>query len=201
MEMVTDRHHAHDGGPACPSDPETAEGTACSVDGQACGACTDPCSFCNVLVCQDGLWTHVEAVPDPNCHDGGAHDGGPHDSGAHDGGVHDGGAHDGGHGDGGLDGGPAPDAGADADTDGGSVDGGENEDGGEPDADTDGGVDSGSLCPDDLQASIGSACAPEGLACGASNCQDACSFCNLIVCVGGTWEPREVFPDPSCGGG
>ena len=55
----------------CP-DPGTAEGTPCAQEGQSCGDCgSDPCQFCNLLRCQGGVWTHLEAFPDPNCDDTG----------------------------------------------------------------------------------------------------------------------------------
>lgn len=55
-------------------------------------------------------------------------------------------------------------------------------------------------CPDDIGGSIGMACTLEGQACGGP-CDDACSFCNIITCSQGMWEPVEVFPVPcfDCG--
>lgn len=53
----------------CPADPIAAEGTACGVEGASCGSehCTDPCQFCNILMCTGGVWQHLEAHPDPAC--------------------------------------------------------------------------------------------------------------------------------------
>lgn len=48
----------------CPSDP-SAEGTPCAEEGRFCGACTDPCGFCNILQCEGGVWTRLEAPPPP----------------------------------------------------------------------------------------------------------------------------------------
>lgn len=44
------------------------------------------------------------------------------------------------------------------------------------------------------------ACTVDGQIC-SSGCTDACSFCNLLRCVGGTWQRMESFPAPcfSCG--
>lgn len=57
----------------CPANPATAENSACSDEGKTCGMCNNPCGFCNLLHCQAGHWTHLEAFPDPSCnpHDGG----------------------------------------------------------------------------------------------------------------------------------
>ncbi len=49
----------------CPADPDAAIGTWCATEGQSCGACTDPCGFCNVLQCSGGVWTRLEADPPP----------------------------------------------------------------------------------------------------------------------------------------
>jgi hypothetical protein len=49
----------------CPSDWFAAEGTACSPEGMTCGSCTDPCGFCNLLRCDGGVWSHLEAFPPP----------------------------------------------------------------------------------------------------------------------------------------
>lgn len=56
-----------DAGAGCPADPTAAVGTACSVEGQTCGACTDRCSFCNLLACSAGQWQALEVFPDPAC--------------------------------------------------------------------------------------------------------------------------------------
>ena len=48
------------------SAPTVADGMPCQVDGQTCGGpCNDPCSFCNVLVCDNGTWGRIEVVPAP----------------------------------------------------------------------------------------------------------------------------------------
>lgn len=49
----------------CPSDFLAAEGTPCAEEGRSCGACTDPCGFCNLLQCSGGTWTRLEAPPPP----------------------------------------------------------------------------------------------------------------------------------------
>ncbi|UJR87137.1 hypothetical protein [Sandaracinus amylolyticus] len=49
----------------CPDDPSTAEGTPCAEEGRTCGRCTDSCGFCNILRCESGEWTHLEAHPRP----------------------------------------------------------------------------------------------------------------------------------------
>lgn len=54
-----------DAGGACPSDPAAAENTPCANEGQSCGECTDPCDFCNILRCEGGVWTRLEAHPPP----------------------------------------------------------------------------------------------------------------------------------------
>ena len=52
----------------CPDDFMSADGDPCLVEGQVCGGgCTDPCSFCNTLTCQDGTWIWMEIFPDPAC--------------------------------------------------------------------------------------------------------------------------------------
>ncbi len=58
---------------ACPADLSAAVGKPCAVEGQSCGgeSCTDPCQFCNVLMCTGGKWQQLEAFPDPNCNDTG----------------------------------------------------------------------------------------------------------------------------------
>lgn len=49
-----------------------SEGTPCMPEGASCNSgCEDPCSFCNILSCTDGKWTHVEVFPAPclSCED------------------------------------------------------------------------------------------------------------------------------------
>lgn len=53
-----------DAGSACPADPTAAIGSACSNEGQNCGECPAPCSFCQLLICQGGIWQSVEVFPD-----------------------------------------------------------------------------------------------------------------------------------------
>lgn len=53
-----------DAGSACPSDPTAAAGTPCGIEGQSCGECPEPCSFCQLLICQGGVWQSLEVVPD-----------------------------------------------------------------------------------------------------------------------------------------
>lgn len=54
-----------DAGTGCPADPSSAEGTPCAPDGTSCGRCTDSCGWCNLLSCQGGIWTRLEAFPPP----------------------------------------------------------------------------------------------------------------------------------------
>jgi hypothetical protein len=50
----------------CPPNVYNLEDTPCEVDGMSCGGpCTDPCSFCNLMVCMSGTWENVEAFPMP----------------------------------------------------------------------------------------------------------------------------------------
>ncbi len=49
----------------CPSDFVEADGTPCAEEGRTCGACTDPCGFCNLVQCSGGRWTWLEAFPPP----------------------------------------------------------------------------------------------------------------------------------------
>lgn len=47
----------------CP-DTVPAEGTPCTAEGQSCNSgCQDPCSFCNIVTCEDGIWKGMEAFP------------------------------------------------------------------------------------------------------------------------------------------
>jgi hypothetical protein len=59
------------GGAGCPADLLAAEGTPCAEEGKSCGDCSDPCSFCNLLRCENGKWQALEAFPNPNCGDAG----------------------------------------------------------------------------------------------------------------------------------
>jgi hypothetical protein len=62
--LVLDGGATDGGAPTCPSSIE--EGTACELEGQSCGGpCTDVCSFCNVAVCEGGVWTRLEVFPAP----------------------------------------------------------------------------------------------------------------------------------------
>jgi len=56
-----------DSGVVCPADIGSAEGMPCSSEGAYCGgdACTDACSFCNIIQCERGTWQRVEAFPAP----------------------------------------------------------------------------------------------------------------------------------------
>ena len=54
--------------------------------------------------------------------------------------------------------------------------------------------DAGDGCPADLGTAEGTACAVEATTCGGP-C-NACGFCNLLVCTGGTWQRLEAFPPP-----
>ena len=55
----------------CPTNPDPSiMGTPCTGPDRTCGTCPpDPCSFCNLLRCEGGTWTGVEAFPDPSCLD------------------------------------------------------------------------------------------------------------------------------------
>jgi hypothetical protein len=42
------------------------EGQACDVEGARCGECSnDPCVFCNIMGCDQGVWQRFEAAPAP----------------------------------------------------------------------------------------------------------------------------------------
>ncbi|MFO0670744.1 MAG: hypothetical protein U0235_14120 [Polyangiaceae bacterium] len=53
-----------DGGKATTC-PGAKEGDACAKEGEHCSPspCTDPCQFCNSLVCTGGKWQGMEAFP------------------------------------------------------------------------------------------------------------------------------------------
>jgi hypothetical protein len=59
------------GSSGCPDDPWNAEGTACPEPGKICGGPCEPCSFCNLLVCENGRWSRREGRPAPGCLDAG----------------------------------------------------------------------------------------------------------------------------------
>jgi len=42
-----------------------SEDEPCTPEGSFCETECDPCSFCNVLTCTEGVWTRVEAFPPP----------------------------------------------------------------------------------------------------------------------------------------
>ena len=47
-------------------DPFPEEGQPCSDEGGYCNSgCEDQCQFCNVLMCSEGTWHHLEAPPAP----------------------------------------------------------------------------------------------------------------------------------------
>ena len=49
--------------------PVPLSGTACEVEGETCGGCSESsCDWCNLLHCQAGVWGRLEAFPDPMCH-------------------------------------------------------------------------------------------------------------------------------------
>lgn len=58
---------------AADASPDAADPCAGAVDGAACttpgvtcgGPCPDACSFCNLLRCEDGMWSGLEAGPAP----------------------------------------------------------------------------------------------------------------------------------------
>jgi hypothetical protein len=62
-------------------------------------------------------------------------------------------------------------------------------------------ADAEPICPADLFAALGTACAVEDTFCGGEQC-GPCGFCNLIRCTGGVWERLEAPPpppdDPAC---
>jgi len=60
-----DAGHRADAATGCPADPSSAEGTPCASEGLSCGRCTDSCGWCNILVCNGGLWNRLEAFPPP----------------------------------------------------------------------------------------------------------------------------------------
>lgn len=54
------------GGVACDPKDLPDPGTPCAMEGEFCSpGCPDPCQFCNVVVCEGGLWEQVEAPPAP----------------------------------------------------------------------------------------------------------------------------------------
>lgn len=54
------------GGVACDPQDLPEPGTPCAMEGQFCSpGCEDPCQFCNVLECEGGKWTNIEAQPAP----------------------------------------------------------------------------------------------------------------------------------------
>lgn len=54
-----------DAATGCPADPSSAEGIPCAPEGMSCGRCTDSCGWCNILVCNGGVWDRLEAFPPP----------------------------------------------------------------------------------------------------------------------------------------
>lgn len=51
------------GDPVCP-DVFPTDGTPCDAEGLTCGGpCEDPCAFCNVIRCEQGIWTGLEVFP------------------------------------------------------------------------------------------------------------------------------------------
>lgn len=49
-----------------PCDPFPVEDEPCSDEGTFCNSgCQDQCSFCNILKCENGAWTGLEAPPAP----------------------------------------------------------------------------------------------------------------------------------------
>lgn len=46
---------------------DAVEDEPCDAEGTSCGGelCTDECSFCNILTCDEGTWTRLEAFPAP----------------------------------------------------------------------------------------------------------------------------------------
>ncbi len=49
---------------ACDPDNLPPEGSHCLMEGQFCSpGCSDPCSFCNLLTCELGMWVPAEASP------------------------------------------------------------------------------------------------------------------------------------------
>jgi hypothetical protein len=62
------------GGSVVACDPMNlpADGSPCAKEGESCSpGCEDPCSFCNVKICTNGVWSNVEAFPAPclSCED------------------------------------------------------------------------------------------------------------------------------------
>lgn len=56
------------GGASVACDPMNfpAEGSPCAKEGDFCSSgCEDPCMFCNVMNCTNGVWTRVEVFPAP----------------------------------------------------------------------------------------------------------------------------------------
>lgn len=54
------------GGAGCDPNDLPEVGSACAMEGEFCSpGCEDPCQFCNVLRCEGGVWTQLEAPPAP----------------------------------------------------------------------------------------------------------------------------------------
>lgn len=91
----------------------------------------------------------------------------------------------------------------DAGADTGGVDATTTDTGGDDAGDDAGGDDAGGDDAGDVCASAveDEPCDAEGTSCGGELCTDECSFCNILMCEGGTWNRLEAFPAPcfSCG--
>lgn len=54
------------GGVVCDPNDLPEPGTPCANEGEFCSpGCTDPCQFCNVVKCENGVWIQLEAPPAP----------------------------------------------------------------------------------------------------------------------------------------
>jgi hypothetical protein len=52
------------GGVACDPNNLPEIGSPCAMEGEFCSpGCPDPCQFCNVVKCEGGVWTQLEAPP------------------------------------------------------------------------------------------------------------------------------------------
>ncbi|MGB1275503.1 MAG: hypothetical protein ACPG77_07120, partial [Nannocystaceae bacterium] len=48
----------------CSEDPLPPPDSPCANEGEFCGPdCEDPCAFCNVMMCSDGVWQNLEVFP------------------------------------------------------------------------------------------------------------------------------------------
>ncbi len=157
----------------CPADHWAASGSPCLNEGQVCGDCSDPCTYCSLLTCQNGFWAWTEAIPGPECDECPADfmeaDGTPCSV------------------EGQRCGGECSDPCQFCNVlfcEAGTWHW------------LEAFPDPACECPADIMAAVGEACVVEGQVCG--DCPDHCQFCAQIFCFDGLWSWREIAPDPAC---